>query len=499
MIRGVRSRSLFWTFAGAFLLVLIVAAVIQAVMVIAVVGPLSHRVMAGRAEVQALEAAEKIASGSGSDEEINAVLREFRGEDRVYLAFRKPEGQVLTGNQGRGGRFLARRLAEVIEGREPSRPPEIEGGPGEDDAGPPDRGDRPPRGRGFRDRPPERIQVLARREVSLAGATLGEVVALGPESRFLRPPGVPFHLFLFLPVAVLVAGGAGLVLFRLLIRRLRAMEALAARVAEGDLSARIPDTGTDEIGLLGSRLNRMTESLSRARETLEASDNQRRQLLADISHELATPLTSIRGYAETLLDDSVSVSEAERKEYLENVLAESERMDLLISDLFELTRLEAGAVELVRERLDWTALCFNTMKRLAPRFTEAGLGLCWEGPVEEAWVSADGRRLEQALDNILLNALRYVPSGGEVVLSMTCEDSGEFRVRVRDNGPGIPAEALPHVFDRFFRADPARSPGGTGLGLAIVREVLRRHDGEVWAEAAEPRGTVFVMELPGGG
>jgi len=281
-----------------------------------------------------------------------------------------------------------------------------------------------------------------------------------------------------------------------------AMETLAARVAEGDLSVRIADRSGDEIGRLAERLDRMTERLADARARVEESDRQRRQLFADITHELATPLTSIRGYAETLLDPQVSVSGDERGRFVRGVLEEARRLDRLIRDLFDLARLEAGATQLLRERLDWVALCRNTAQRFATRFADAGLRMEWDQTVPEAWIEADGHRMEQVLENLLGNALRYVPTGGRVGLSLTSTNgAGTFRLRVDDDGPGLSDEELSHVFERFYRAAGARGSasrdgGGSGLGLAIVREIVERHGGSVRAEASLPHGLAITIELP---
>jgi signal transduction histidine kinase len=294
---------------------------------------------------------------------------------------------------------------------------------------------------------------------------------------------------------VLLSGAAGLILFRHLLRRLRVIEEQAVRVTEGHLDARIQDTTSDEIGRLGSALNTMTERLQSARGHLEATDTARRRLLADISHELGTPLTSIRGHAETLLDAEVPLSDDERRAYLDTILHEARRMDLLIQDLFELTRLEAGASELNRERLDWAALGRNTAERFRPRYTQAGLTLTWRGGDEPVWIHADGRRMEQVLDNLLINALRYVPAGGSVTLDLATGE-GVARFGVEDDGPGIPPEALPHVFERFYRADPSRTGLGSGLGLAIVREIVENHGGSVRAAPRPPSGLRFEIVLP---
>jgi signal transduction histidine kinase len=244
-------------------------------------------------------------------------------------------------------------------------------------------------------------------------------------------------------------------------------------------------------------MNVMTESLSEARQRIEVSDQQRKQLLADISHELATPLTSIRGYTETLLEPQVPVSDEERATFLQNILEESKRMDLLIQDLFDLTRLESGTIEMEKVRLDWGDLCRNTLARFQSRFGKAGLTIQWAGSEEPAWVLADGRRLEQLLENLLINALRYVPSGGTVSVTVDPADD-HYRLTVSDDGPGFPAEDLPHIFDRFYRADTARTSPGSGLGLAIVQEIARQHGGQVRAENRAPHGATISVELPAG-
>ena len=244
----------------------------------------------------------------------------------------------------------------------------------------------------------------------------------------------------------------------------------------------------------------MADRVVAARAGLEETDRQRRRLLADISHELATPLTSIRGYVETLLDPGITTTAEERKGYLEDVLAESRRLEAMITELFDLARLEAGATPLKRVRLDWMDLCRNTARRLEPRFRAAGLTLMWTDATDAAWVHADGRRLEEVAENLLANAIRYVPAGGTVSLSMervTAAAGGRLRFTVADDGPGIPEEDLPHVFECFYRAESVRGTGGTGLGLAIVNEIVRQHGGEVNAQNRAPQGAAFVVELPG--
>jgi signal transduction histidine kinase len=485
---------LFWTFAGSFLLVLVLAAVLQVVVVVAVVRPLTERWIQDRAELRVQKTAQAIRAAFPveSPEALERILREeVQPEPHILIVFRYEDGRAVSGQPlPRGLRRLLRSgalLDSTLPVERPGRPP-LAGHP---------EGKHPPWGPGDPESRRHRLRLLSREEIEAAPGAAGEIFAFTVQPRIrLWPTATPRPLLLFLPLAVLIAGAAGLVIFRLLTRRLKAMEALATRVTEGDFTARVDEAGGDEIARLGSRLNQMTEALARARERETENDRLRRRLLADISHELGTPLTSIRGYTETILDPNVPVSDEERRAYLQSVLGEAERMDLLTQDLLELTRLEAGAIPFQRERLDWAALCRNTLERFQGRFREAGLTLAWSGSEEEAWISADGRRLEQVLENLLVNALRYVPSAGAVTVSMS-RGSDTYILSVADDGPGIPAQDIPNVFDRFYRADPARSQGGSGLGLAIVKEIVLRHGGTVTAEPGTPQGILFRVEVPG--
>ncbi len=471
-----RGRSLFWTIAGLFLGALLVGTLVQVLLAVAVLRPLELRESRSRAEVTASSLAAEIASSPGhwSAAEMRALIERHRamlGHGPGVFGYRDGAGWRITDPPDRG-HFLDRVQSMGLPNRE--------GGPA-------------PR------------ELIVRRPVMRGSERLGEVVVVRP----LWPRHGPSAwgsstALLFVPIALVVSVVVGLLLVRVLVRRLRAIELLAARVAEGDLTVRIGDASGDEIGRLAERLDRMTERLLDARTHVEETEQQRRQLFADITHELATPLTSIRGYAETLLDPGVSVSDEERARYLRGVLEESRRLDRLIRDLFELARLEAGASPLALEPIDWTALCRNTAERFAPRFREAGLELHWQEPAAEAWIHADGHRMEQVLENLLVNTLRYVPAGGTVEASIArpAGRADRFRLVVSDDGPGLPDAERAHVFERFYRAagtrgaGAARDQGGSGLGLAIVREIVERHGGTIAAESRAPHGLTIVVELP---
>jgi signal transduction histidine kinase len=511
--------SLFWTFAAAFLTVLVCGTLLQALLVVAVLKPMAAHTESERARFLVREAAARVGSiPSDENEEIfNALASLGRETGSIYLAYRAIDGDVIIDRPVEAP--IRDRIEALFEKNESaalppipdaalSRRPRHEPPPERRQDGsfpPPDIPKPPADGR----RGPARgLDLLARQDVGGEANPRGEVAAFGN----LRSSGGASNglgsILLFMPLAVLVAGIAGLIVVRAQARRLGELESLAARIASGDLMARIEGPGTDEIGRLGARLNEMAAALAAARDRIIASDRHRRRLFADVSHELATPLTSMRGFTETLLDPRVPVSEEERHTYLSFVLDESKRLEALVRDLFELTRLESGAIPLSLETIDWRALTYHTLARYEPRFTAAGLRLEWRDPAGPALVSADGRRLEQILENLLVNAIRYVSPGGTVVVTLDrlapppCGESGarasreRFRLTVADDGPGVRTEDLPRVFDRFYRAPNARTEGGTGLGLAIVKEIVGRSGGEVSAEAREPHGLAIVVELP---
>ena len=477
-----RGRSLVWLVTGAFLLAAVVGAVLQALTVMAVVRPIEARESRARAELAVSSVAAAFAAEPAPPGE--AALDSLLRRERLQQSLR-PAVLVVRLNDGTTAtwppefvHFLPRLMGDSTEAR---------GGEH------------------------VRNEVIARRSLVRGPRVVGEVLALrrGPPGPGSRWPGwgvglSPLATWVYLPMAALLSAALALLLVRLLASRLGELERLASRVAEGDLSARVPNPRGDEIGRVAEQLNRMAERLASAREELEANDRQRRQLFADITHELVTPLTAIRGSAETLLDPAVALSPDDRARYTRGVLEESRRLDRMIRDLFELSRLEAGASPLDLERLDWAALCRNTIERFRPRYAAAHLGLEWIGANGEAWVEADGLRLEQVLDNLLVNALRYVPAGGHVTVDLQrgADGQGGWRMIVRDDGPGLPEAELGHVFERFYRGDQAqggrreRDEAGSGLGLAIVRQIVERHGGAVRARAVTPHGlAIEVVQL----
>jgi len=279
-------------------------------------------------------------------------------------------------------------------------------------------------------------------------------------------------------LGLLVAGAAVSPLRRLT----RATEHVAATQ---DLSGRIEPTGSDEIGRLATSFNAMLDALERSMGALDASVHAQRQLVADASHELRTPVSSLRTNIE-ILQHQWDMDRGERKRMLSDVVAQIEELTLLINDLIDLARGDEPRMDAEDVRLDLVVAAVVARARRNSPATPIDVEV---GPTV---LSAVPARLERALSNLLDNAIKYSPAGEPVEISMHGE-----HLTVRDHGPGISAEDRPHVFDRFYRGADARARPGSGLGLAIVRQVAIQQGGSVTAEPAPGGGTVMRLRLPG--
>jgi two-component system sensor histidine kinase BaeS len=295
---------------------------------------------------------------------------------------------------------------------------------------------------------------------------------------------------------VLLAGGAviALVMFGPARRRLRGVQDATERIGAGDLTARAPDDGGDEVAQLARSFNRMAEDLAARAAALDASDRARRQLLADVSHELMTPLTAMRGYVETLSMQELRLDTGTRERYLRIIDDETRRLENIIGDLLDLARLEGGGTTFRREPVEVRALFDRVAMRHEREMQARGITLARAHDVGADFVTGDPDRLEQALQNLAANALRHTPDGGTITLGAAATADGVL-LTVRDSGPGIPPEHLPLIFDRFYKADAARRAGtGSGLGLSIVKAIVERHGGTVTAR--NDGGAVFEIALP---
>ena len=285
-------------------------------------------------------------------------------------------------------------------------------------------------------------------------------------------------------------------------RRLKSVEDAARRLGGGDLTARAPAQGGDEVAAVAAAFNAMADDLAARADALAASDRTRRQLLADVSHELTTPITAMRGYLDTLMMTEMQLDEPTRARYLGIVADETSRLERLIGDLLDLARLEGGGGTLAVETIAVEQLFARVSARHERACTDADVTMSTIIEPGAETVRGDRDRLEQALQNLAANALRYAPQGGEIELRAR-PVSGGVAFTVTDHGPGIAPEHLPHVFDRFYKAEESRVSQhgrapvshGSGLGLSIVKAIVERHGGRITVRS-EPGQTIFEIVLP---
>ena len=260
------------------------------------------------------------------------------------------------------------------------------------------------------------------------------------------------------------------------------------KMARGDFSARAPEKGSGEIRRLAETFNSMSEKI----ETLDVTRNQ---FVANASHELKTPLASMKVLLESLIYQP-DMDKGLRTEFLQDINREIDRLSAIVSDLLTLVRMDAGSVKLTREKLTLQDLIEENRHRLDPmaRKRRQELVIDIKDPCE---MNADKGKMNQVIYNLMENAIKYTQEGGRIVVTLD-RTTRNAVLSVKDNGPGIPQDAIPHIFDRFYRVDKARSreTGGTGLGLSIVRQMVLLHGGTIRAESQEGQGSDFIVELP---
>jgi two-component system sensor histidine kinase BaeS len=296
--------------------------------------------------------------------------------------------------------------------------------------------------------------------------------------------------------AGLIAGGLALLLAIILtyslMRPVRELTRAARRLGAGDLTQRVQVKGNDELAVLGSAFNHMADSLQEA----QAS---RRSMTADIAHELRNPLAVQRASLEALQDGLFPLT----PQALDPVLDQNLLLTRLVDDLRTLALAETGQLKLERQPADLVGLVERLVERFKPQAAghqvtlRLETGLPASSSPAPLQVELDPIRVEQILNNVLSNALRYTPESGEIVIGIV-RNAAQVQVSVRDSGPGIPEEALPHIFERFYRADRSRSrsEGGTGLGLAIALHLAEAHGGTLVAANHPQGGAVFTLSLP---
>jgi histidine kinase len=287
--------------------------------------------------------------------------------------------------------------------------------------------------------------------------------------------------------AILVAVALSIFASRRIVRPIQTMMQASQRIAGGDYGHRVEVAGQDELSVLARAFNQMSE-------TLERTEQRRLEAIGDLAHELRTPLSSIKSMMEGLMD---GVLAAEPATFL-RVQREVARLQRLVHDLEELARVEGGQNALALCPVNMANLLHAAADRLQSQFEDKDVRLHIEAPRHLPPVQADASRLLQVLLNLLGNALRYTPSGGQVTVS-TCREGQQMVIGVHDTGIGIAAEHLPFLYERFYRVDKSRTSasGGSGIGLTIVKHLVEAHGGRIWATSPGPgQGSTFSFTLP---
>jgi two-component system sensor histidine kinase BaeS len=286
-------------------------------------------------------------------------------------------------------------------------------------------------------------------------------------------------------IILLVAAAVTVLAGRRLVRPIHALTAAAQRMAAGDRGARVPVHGNDEVSRLAAAFNTMAEAIG-------TSDRQRKDLVSDVAHELRTPLANVRSQLEAAEDGLVPLDTA----LIRSLHEEAALLERLVADLQDLALADAGMLRIHPEECDAADLVRQAVSAHRARAEASGITVRIDAP-EPVELFADPARLRQALGNLVSNAVRHTPAGGAVKVAVR-GSGAEVVFTVTDTGPGIAAEHLPHVFDRFYRAEPSRSraTGGSGLGLAITKHLVEAHHGRVDVASAPGEGATFTIRLP---
>jgi histidine kinase len=294
-------------------------------------------------------------------------------------------------------------------------------------------------------------------------------------------------LFFAVLAAMLAALALSFLFSRSVVAPVLAMSHATQRIADGRYDERTHVMGEDELAQLATRFNLMAEKL-------DQTESMRRQLIGDVSHELRTPLTAIKGSMEGLIDGVLPAND----ETFQQIHAEADRLNRLVNDLQELSRVEAHAYEFDFRQLDISSLVQTVTKRLMPQAQAKRISLDFELAPKLPPLLADEDRTIQVLTNLTGNALQYTPENGRVTITAIQVDN-EIQFSIHDTGVGIPTEHLPHIFDRFYRVDKSRSRqagGGSGIGLTIARALVEAHDGKIWVESqGKGHGSTFYFTL----
>jgi len=265
---------------------------------------------------------------------------------------------------------------------------------------------------------------------------------------------------------------------------------------EGNLTARIENVKTGEFGMMANTYNSMADTIQQNIEDLRGVDNLRKELIANISHDLRTPIASIQGYTETLLMKKEHLSEEEEIKYLGVVMKNSKKLKKLVDDLFELSKLEAKQRQLMPENLQMAELVQDVADKYRIIAKEKGISFNTVYSKNLPVVSADLALIDRVLQNIIDNAIKFCKTGDVITLELSL-NSDSIRTTVSDTGSGIDADELPHIFERYRKGKILTdTQKGSGLGLAIVKKIMELHETDIYVESKKNKGTTFYFDLP---
>lgn len=288
----------------------------------------------------------------------------------------------------------------------------------------------------------------------------------------------------------------GLVAIWLITKNLQDIIQVVRRFKEGDRKARVTDAGNTELSVLATTFNDMASTIEANIEELKSVENLRRELIANVSHDLRTPLAIMQGYVETLAIKNDQLSSEERLKYLEIVLGSSEKLSKLIAQLFEYSKLEAKQIQAQKEPFFISELAQDIYQKYQILAKKKGVELQLDQPQNLPLVFADLGLVERVIQNLMDNALKFTPSGGKVTIALRAMENS-VEVRIADTGPGIPETEHSAIFERYRKANSSQqTSAGAGLGLAIARKIMELHDATIRVQSKLNEGTAFMFQLP---
>ncbi len=340
--------------------------------------------------------------------------------------------------------------------------------------------------------------VYAVAPVQRDGAIVGFLtIDLQPYSQYrYQSGGLPFFMWLILPIlaTAIISMLASIYLTRDLRRRLARFSSAIQAMAEGDYRSRLAVESEDEIGQVATSFNRMADKLEAARAQEQLTEQFKRELITNVSHDLRGPLASVQGYVEAL-EEGLAGDPATIRRYAGIIRQKSERLAQLVGDLLLYARLESGHLPLRLETVDVAEWLRQNLSDVEPDITMAGLTLEADIPEQCGNVRIDVSKMRQVLANLTQNAVRHAPAGSQlrVALQIVADSAS---ITFADEGPGLDVADIPHLFDRFYRGRDQAEGMGIGLGLAIAAQIVRAHGGRIWAENAPAAGAIFRFTLP---